>query len=71
MANDYSYYVTDSLTFRKFIGQCEDKELYKCVVIKDTIKAVKYSRRICYRKEIAIDSIFLSIKALTKEGDFD
>lgn len=71
MTNDYSYYVTDSVTFRKFVGQCDEKELYKCKVLGDTIKAVKYSRRIRYGKETAIDSVFFSIKALKKEGDFE
>ncbi|WP_233877762.1 hypothetical protein [Dyadobacter sp. CY323] len=71
MTNDYSYYVTDSVTFRKFIGQCDEKELYKCEVLGDTIKAVKYSRRIRYGKEIAIDSVYFSIKSLQNDGRFD
>jgi hypothetical protein len=48
MTNDYTYYVTDSLKFRKFIGICDEKELYKCLVLDDTIRAIKYSRRVRY-----------------------
>lgn len=71
MTNDYSYYVTDSLKFRKFIGECDEKELYKCTVIGDTIRAIKYSRRIYYGKETAVDSSFFSIRELRKDGDFE
>lgn len=71
MSNDFSYYVTDSVNFRKFIGECDEKELYKCKVIGDTIKAVKYSRRIYYGKETPIDSAIFSITGLKKEGDFE
>jgi hypothetical protein len=71
MTNDYSYYVTDSLKFRKFVGECDEKELYKFAIIGDTIKAIKYSRRVYYGREIAIDSSFFSIKELRKEGDFE
>ena len=71
MTNDYSYYVTDSLKFRKFIGDCDEKELYKCTVLGDSIKAVKYSRRIHYGIETAIDSSYFSIKELRKDGDFE
>ncbi len=71
MTNDYSYYVTDSISFRKFVGEADEKELFKCQVFGDTIKAVKYSRRIHYGKETPIDSIYLSIKDLKKEGKFE
>jgi hypothetical protein len=71
MSDTYSYYLTDSTSFRILLGQCDEKELYRCKVLGDTIKAVKYSRRIRYGKETAIDSVFFSIKALKKEGDFE
>jgi hypothetical protein len=71
MTNDYSYYVTDSVTFRKFIGECDEKELYKCIVMGDTIKVVKFSRRIHYGRETSVDSVYLSIKELKQDGDFE
>jgi len=71
MTNDYSYYVTDSTTFRKFIGDCDEKEIYRCIVLGDTIRAIKYSRRIHYGKDTPIDSVFFSIKALKKDGVFN
>jgi hypothetical protein len=71
MTNDYAYYLTDSLTFRKFVGQCDEKELYRFALTGDTIIAVKYSRHIQYPKETAIDSAFFSIKELKKDGDFE
>ena len=71
MSDTKSYYLTDSTSFRILLGQCDEKELYRCKVLGDTIKAVKYSRRIRYGKETAIDSVFFSIKTLKKEGDFE
>lgn len=71
MNDTYSYYLTDSTKFRILLGQCDEKELYRCNVFGDTIKAVKYSRRIHYGKETAIDSVFFSIRMLRKKGGFD
>jgi hypothetical protein len=61
MTDTQSYYLTDSTNFRILLGQCDEKELYRCSVMGDTIKAVKYSRRIYYGRETAIDSSFFSI----------
>jgi hypothetical protein len=71
MADTQSYYLTDSTNFRILLGQCDEKELYRCSAMGDTIKAVKYSRRIYYGRETAIDSSFFSIKNLKKGGDFE
>ena len=71
MSDTYLYYLTDSTTFRVLIGQCDEKELYRCSVEGDTVKALKYSRRIHYGKEIPIDSMYFSISKLRKEGKFE
>lgn len=71
MTDTKSYYLTDSTNFRILLGQCDEKEVYKCTVIGDSIKAVKFSRRIYYGRETAIDSIYFSIKELKNEGNFE
>jgi hypothetical protein len=71
MTDTYSYYLTDSTNFRILLDQCDEKELYRCYVLEDTIKAIKYSRRIHYGRETPIDSVFFSIKRLKQEGKFD
>ena len=71
MTDTYTYYLTDSTNFRILLGQCDEKELFKCIVLGDTIKAIKYSRRIYYGKEIPIDSVIYSIKELKQKGNFD
>ncbi len=68
MSDTYSYYLTDSTRFRILLGQCDEKELYRCMVKGDLIKAVKYSRRIHYGKEIPIDSLYFSIIKLKEQG---
>lgn len=73
LANDsYSCYLTDSLSFRKFVGKFDNKEKYliKPVGI-DSIKAIKYSWRIHYGNAVPIDSSSFSIKQLKKDGDFE
>jgi hypothetical protein len=42
MTDIQSYYLTDSTNFRILLGQCDEKELFRCVVFGDTVKAVKY-----------------------------
>jgi hypothetical protein len=72
--NIYSYYITDSTSFRKYIGKCDDKEVFRFVVISnDSVKAVKWSwrNRMGDLPEIPIDSILYSIESLKKEGIFD
>ena len=64
MSDTYSYYLTDSINFRILLGQCDEKEMFRCTTTKDSIKAVKYSRRIYYGRDIAVDSVFFSIKNL-------
>jgi hypothetical protein len=71
MSDTYSYYLTDSTKFRILLGQCDEKELYRCVAQGDSIKAVKHSRRIHYGKETPIDSVIYSIKELKREGNFE
>ena len=71
MSDTYSYYLTDSTKFRVLLGQCDEKELYRCITDGDTIKAVKYSRRIHNGREIPIDSMIYSIKELRKQGRFE
>ena len=71
MTSDYSYYITDSTTFRKFIGTSDEKELYKCEVKGDLIIAIKYSRRVHYGIEIPIDSVVYSIKELKEKEKFE
>ncbi|MCF0073693.1 hypothetical protein LZD49_24655 [Dyadobacter sp. CY261] len=67
MNDTRSYYLTDSINFRILLGQCDEEELYRCEVLGDTIKAIKYSRRIRYGKEMPIDSVYFSIKDLKNE----
>jgi hypothetical protein len=72
--NIYSYYITDSTAFRKYVGRCDDKEVYRFVLIsEDSIKAIKFSwrNRMGDLPEIPIDSLFYSIKSLKKEGEFE
>jgi hypothetical protein len=72
--NIYSYYITDSTAFRKYIGKCDDKEVYRFVVLSnDSIKAVKWSwrNRMGDLPEIPIDSVLFSIKELKREADFE
>jgi hypothetical protein len=71
MTDTKSYYLTDSTNFRILLGQCDEKELYRCKVLGDTIKATKYSRRVKYGKEIPIDSVIYSIKELRRESKFE
>ncbi|NBB26982.1 hypothetical protein GVN22_01590 [Cellulophaga sp. BC115SP] len=71
MSDTYSYYLTDSVSFRILLGQCDEKELYRCIATGDSIIAIKYSRRIYYGKEIAVDSIFFSINTLKKQQKFE
>ena len=73
LANDlYACYLTDSVSFREYVGRYDAKEKYVFIKIeKDSVKAVKYSRRIHYGKYIAIDSSFYSISLLRKTGNFD
>jgi hypothetical protein len=71
MSDTYSYYLTDSTKFRILLGQCDEKELYRCIAKGDSIKAVKFSRRIRYGKEIPIDSVTYSISKLKREGNFE
>lgn len=71
MTSNYTYYLTDSTTFRKLVGDCDEKEFVRCNVQGDNVKIIKYSRRIHYGKETPIDSTFYSIKVLKEEGDFD
>jgi hypothetical protein len=73
LANDlYSCYITDSINFRKFVGRFDNKEKYIFdLANRDTIKSVRYSRRIYYGKSIPIDTLYFSISKLKEEGDFD
>ncbi len=71
MSDTYSYYLTDSTKFRTLLGQCDEKERYRCIVKGDSIRAVKYSRRIKYGKEIPIDSVIYSISKLKRDGNFE
>lgn len=67
MSDTYSYYLTDSINFRILLGQCDEKEIFRCTITRGSIKAVKYSRRIYYGKEIAVDSVFFLIKNLKEQ----
>lgn len=72
--NSYSYYLTDSIKFKKYVGRCDDKEVYRFTVIsEDSIKAVKWSwrNRMGELPEIPIDSVLYSIKNLKKGGNFE
>ena len=72
--NSYSYYLTDSTKFRKYVGRCDDKEVYRFTVTsEDNIKAVKWSwrNRMGDLPEIPIDSVLYSINQLRKDGDFE
>ncbi len=67
----YSCYLTDSMSYRKFIGRFDNKEKYVIEQLNsDTIKAIKYSRRIHYGSSVPIDSVTYSIKELKREGKF-
>jgi hypothetical protein len=70
--DSYSCYLTDSLSFRKFVGKFDNKEKYLINPVGiDSIKVVKYSWRIHYGIATPIDSALFSIKELKKEGDFE
>lgn len=72
--NSFSYYLTDSTAFRKYVGRCDDKEVFRFVFVsEDSVKAVKWSwrNRFGNSPEIPVDSIIYSIKSLKKEGNFE
>jgi hypothetical protein len=72
--NSYSYYLTDSTKFKKYVGRCDDKEVYRFTSLsEDSIKAVKWSwrNRMGDLPEIPIDSVTYSIKELKREGNFE
>jgi hypothetical protein len=70
MSNTYTYYVTDSSNFRKYLGACDDKEFFRCHIKGDTIVVVKTSwRNSNYEKPI--ETTIFSIKNLKKEGNFE
>lgn len=73
MGNITTYYITDSTTFRKYIGNCDEDEMFKCNVENGNIKIVKWSWKNWYKdkKEIPIDSIYHSISELKREGKFE
>jgi hypothetical protein len=70
MSSTYTYYVTDSTSFRKYLGHCDDKEFFRCHIKGDTIVVVKTSwRNSNYEKPIG--TTYFSIKDLKQEGDFE
>jgi hypothetical protein len=70
MSNTYTYYVTDSITFRKYLGDCDDKEFFRCHVKGDSLVVLKTSwRNSSFEK--TINTSYFSIDKLKKEGDFE
>lgn len=68
----YACYLTDSINFREYVGRYDEKEKYLFTKIGvDTIKAVKYTRRIRYDKYLPLDSAFYAISYLKKSREFD
>ena len=73
MGNIITYYITDSTTFRRYIGNCDEDEMFKCKVENEYIKVVKWSWKNWYKteKETPADSAIYSIKELKLEGKFE
>lgn len=73
MSNTITYYLTDSVSFRKYIGACDEDEIFKSSVNVDTIVVIKFSWKNWYmsKKETPIDTLYFSISKLKEEGDFD
>jgi hypothetical protein len=70
MDNTYTYYLTDSINFRKYIGSCDDKEFFRCNVKGDSLVVLKTSwRNSNYEKPI--ETTYFSINKLKKDGDFE
>lgn len=68
--NSYSFYVTDSTHFRKFIGPCEDREFFNFYVKNDSLVAIK--RTFTFRGQSkTIDSLSFSVSRLKIEHKFD
>ncbi len=64
----YYYYITDSLNFKKFVGDCDDHEYINVEKRKSNI----YVERICYKndeKEI-LDSVSYKISSILNDGDY-
>jgi len=74
-SNSYSYYITDSIHFRKFIGQRRyDDERILWNKIDDRIVVHKITRDLTFRKGFTYDTIQIGnykIDELVKEGKFE
>jgi len=73
MSNTITYYLTDSVSFRKYIGACDEDEIFKSKVYIDSVVTIKFSWKDWYisKKETPIDTLYFSISKLKEEGDFD
>lgn len=73
MSNTVNYYLTDSITFRKYIGACDEDEIFKSSIDNDRVVIVKFSWKNWYmsKREMPIDTLYFSIGKLKEEGVFE